>query len=129
MFLRIRLDIIYSSGGRDTGRLRLGGDTVAARLPDWLMRAVRSGKVPISTWDSIIIPSFFSLLVSCLQIPPWDSTPPSGDSDRRLIPPESQAELEVTTAISNLSNTVIAATASRSLAKSVPDHCLTEVLY
>ncbi len=63
----------------------------------------------------------FSLLVPCLQIPPWDSTPPRGDGDRRLIPPESQAEIEVTTAISNLSNTVIAATASRSLAKSVPD--------
>ncbi|KAI0252434.1 Rapamycin-insensitive companion of mTOR, N-term-domain-containing protein [Lactifluus subvellereus] len=50
-----------------------------------------------------------------LSIPPWDPAPPSGDL--RLIPPESQAEIEVTTAISNLSNTVIAATASRSLAK------------
>jgi len=35
----------------------------------------------------------------------------------RLLPPESQAEMEVLAAISNLSNTVIAATASRSLAK------------
>lgn len=52
-----------------------------------------------------------------LSIPPWDPTPPSGDSDSRLVPPESQTEIEVTTAISNLSNTVIANTASRSLAK------------
>ncbi|KAF8272211.1 Rapamycin-insensitive companion of mTOR, N-term-domain-containing protein [Lactarius quietus] len=44
-----------------------------------------------------------------LLVPPWDSTPPSGD--------KSQAEIEVITAISNLSNTVIANTASRSLAK------------
>jgi hypothetical protein len=39
----------------------------------------------------------------------------------RLLPPESQAEMEVTAAISNLSNTVIAAKASRSLAKYVPN--------
>lgn len=52
-----------------------------------------------------------------LSIPLWDSTPPSSDSDLRLVPPESQPEIEVTTAISNLSNTVIANTASRSLAK------------
>ncbi|KAI9458810.1 Rapamycin-insensitive companion of mTOR, N-term-domain-containing protein [Russula earlei] len=52
-----------------------------------------------------------------LLIPPWDSTPPSANRDYRLTPPESQAEIEVTAAISNLSNTVIAATASRSLAK------------
>jgi hypothetical protein len=71
----------------------------------------------------------FSFLVPCLQIPLWDATPPRGDGDRRLIPPESQAEIEVITAISNLSNTVIAATASRSLAKSVPDLCPTDVLY
>ncbi|KAI0004603.1 Rapamycin-insensitive companion of mTOR, N-term-domain-containing protein [Russula compacta] len=59
-----------------------------------------------------------------LSILPWDSTPISCDGDQRLIPPESQAELEVTAAISNLSNTVIAATASRSLAKlkSRPDY-------
>lgn len=43
MFLRIRLDIIYSSRGRDTERLRLGSNTVPARLPDWLMRAVGTG--------------------------------------------------------------------------------------
>jgi len=50
-----------------------------------------------------------------LSIPPWDPTPPR--RDLRLVPPGSQAEIEVTAAISNLSNTVIAATASRSLAK------------
>jgi len=128
VFLRIRLDIIYSSRGGDTERLRLGGNTVPARLPDWLMRADRTGEVSFSTWDSIIILSSFSFLVPCLQIPPWDSTPHRGDGDR-LIPPESQAEIEVITAISNLSNTVIAATASRSLAKSLPDPCLIDVLY
>jgi hypothetical protein len=59
VFLRIRLDIIYSSRGRDTERLRLGGNTVPARLPDGLMRADRTGEVPISTWDSTIIPGSF----------------------------------------------------------------------
>jgi rapamycin-insensitive companion of mTOR len=76
----------------------------------------------------MIFPSF-SLAVPCLQIPSWDSAPPCGDGDQRLIPPESQAEIEVITAISNLSNTVIAATASRSLAKSVPDPCLIDIIF
>ena len=60
------------------------------------------------------------------QIPPWDPMPP--ECDRRLVPPGSQAEIEVTAAISNLSNTVIAATASRSLAKSVPEPSLVDCL-
>lgn len=75
-------------------------------------------------WEATLSPLGFPTglcvpieLEKFLLIPPWDSTPPHGDGDRRLIPPESQAEIEVTTAISNLSNTVIAATASRSLAK------------
>ena len=51
VFLRIRLGIIYSSRGGDTERLRLGGNTVPARLPDWLMRADRTGEVSFSTWD------------------------------------------------------------------------------
>ena len=42
---------------------------------------------------------------------------------------QSPRQFEVTTAISNLSNTVIAATASHSLAKSLPDPCLIDVLY
>ncbi|KAF8501078.1 Rapamycin-insensitive companion of mTOR, N-term-domain-containing protein, partial [Russula emetica] len=75
-------------------------------------------------WEATLSPLGFPTglcvpleLEKFLSIPSWDSTPRGGDGDRRLIPPESQAEIEVTTAISNLSNTVIAATASRSLAK------------
>lgn len=75
-------------------------------------------------WEATLSPLGFPTglcvpieLEKFLSISPWDSTPPRGDGDRRLIPPESQAEIEVTTAISNLSNTVIAATASRSLTK------------
>jgi hypothetical protein len=51
VFLRIRLDIIYSSRGGDTERLRLGSNAIPAWVSDWLMRAVRPGEVPISTWD------------------------------------------------------------------------------
>ncbi|KAI0061413.1 hypothetical protein BV25DRAFT_1900415 [Artomyces pyxidatus] len=52
-----------------------------------------------------------------VSIPPWEPTKLRSDEDLRLIPPTSQMEVEVMTAISNLSNTVIANTASRSLAK------------
>lgn len=51
------------------------------------------------------------------QIPPWDPALVGNDSVNRLVPPISQAEEEVVTTISNLSNAVIANTASRSLAK------------
>lgn len=66
--------------------------------------------------------------MTTLQIPPWDSTPIGCNGDQRLIPPESQAEIEVIAAISNLSNTVIAATASRSLAKSVSKPGFVDIL-
>jgi hypothetical protein len=49
------------------------------------------------------------------QIPSWKVE--SRESDDRLTPPSSDYELEVMTAIHNLSNAVIANTASRSLAK------------
>ncbi|THH20076.1 hypothetical protein EW146_g1188 [Bondarzewia mesenterica] len=52
-----------------------------------------------------------------ISIPPWEPTPVGNDSVNHLVPPTSQAEEEVVTAISNLSNAVIANTASRSLAK------------
>ncbi|TFY68745.1 hypothetical protein EVJ58_g835 [Rhodofomes roseus] len=50
-------------------------------------------------------------------IPPWDCVANEGDDDVRLEPPKTAEELEVMTAIYNLANTVIANTASRSLAK------------
>ena len=53
-------------------------------------------------------------------MPTWDSPPVTDDSDSRLLPPTTQAELEVITAIQNLGNTVIANAASRSLTKYVP---------
>lgn len=120
MFLCIRLNIIYSSRRRDLERLWLGGHAVTTRISHWLMCTIRIGQVHISTQYSTMLLAFNSQC-SLLQIPLWDPAPPSGD--HRLIPPESQAEIEVTTAISNLSNTVIAATASRSLAKSVRQLC------
>jgi rapamycin-insensitive companion of mTOR len=51
------------------------------------------------------------------QLPAWKPVDVKGDSDSRLLPPTSQTELEVITAIENLSNTVIANAASRSLAR------------
>ncbi|VDC00682.1 unnamed protein product [Peniophora sp. CBMAI 1063] len=50
-----------------------------------------------------------------LSLPAWTVT--NNGKDIRLTPPSSQQEIEVLTAISNLSNAVIANTASRSLAK------------
>ncbi|KAI0052718.1 hypothetical protein FA95DRAFT_1553382 [Auriscalpium vulgare] len=52
-----------------------------------------------------------------ISIPPWEPIQLRGDGDLRLIPLSSPEEIEVHTAISNLSNSVIANTASRSLAK------------
>jgi len=50
-------------------------------------------------------------------IPPWECVTHEGGSDVRLEPPKTDEEMEVMTAIYNLANTVIANTASRSLAK------------
>jgi rapamycin-insensitive companion of mTOR len=61
-----------------------------------------------------------AILMTWIQIPSWD--PPSvtdGSDDSRLLPPTTQVELEVITAIQNLGNTVIANAASRSLTKYV----------
>ncbi|KAH7915441.1 Rapamycin-insensitive companion of mTOR, middle domain-containing protein [Hygrophoropsis aurantiaca] len=59
-----------------------------------------------------------------ISLPTWEPVQPKGDSDSRLLPPNLQTELEVITAIENLSNTVIANAASRSLArmKSRPEY-------
>lgn len=54
-----------------------------------------------------------------LKLPTWEPVEVKSDADVRLLPPTAQTELEVITAIDNLSNTVIANTASRSLARSV----------
>jgi len=61
-----------------------------------------------------------TILMTWIQIPSWD--PPSvtdGSDDSHLLPPTTQVELEVITAIQNLGNTVIANAASRSLTKCV----------
>ena len=54
-----------------------------------------------------------------LKLPTWEPIDVKSDADVRLLPPTVQTELEVITAIDNLSNTVIANAASRSLARSV----------
>ncbi|KAG9315833.1 Rapamycin-insensitive companion of mTOR, N-term-domain-containing protein [Chiua virens] len=59
-----------------------------------------------------------------ISIPTWEPIEVKSDADVRLLPPTAQTELEVITAIDNLSNTVIANAASRSLArmKSRPEY-------
>jgi len=52
-----------------------------------------------------------------MSMPSWDAPPLTDDGDSRLLPPTTQTELEVITAIQNLGNTVIANAASRSLTK------------
>ncbi|KAF9004644.1 Rapamycin-insensitive companion of mTOR, N-term-domain-containing protein [Cyathus striatus] len=68
---------------------------------------------PLGTPTGLCVPLDVEKFIS---IPPW--TQRTAEScDTRLIPPTSEHELEVITAIQNLSNTVIANAASRSLAK------------
>ncbi|KAH7923835.1 hypothetical protein BV22DRAFT_1035895 [Leucogyrophana mollusca] len=59
-----------------------------------------------------------------ISLPTWEPMQPKSDGDSRLLPPTAQTELEVISAIENLSNTVIANAASRSLArmKSRPEY-------
>lgn len=57
------------------------------------------------------------VLTCCSQIPPWDPVVDLGEDSSRLEPPTSEEETEVLTAIYNLSNTVIANAASRTLAR------------
>jgi large subunit ribosomal protein L17e len=52
-------------------------------------------------------------------MPSWHPPAVTDDSESRLLPPTTQTELEVITAIQNLGNTVIANAASRSLTKYV----------
>ncbi|TFY75873.1 hypothetical protein EWM64_g8137, partial [Hericium alpestre] len=69
---------------------------------------------PLGLPTGLCIPVDIDKFVS---IPVWEPVSFDPSSERRLVPPTSQAELEVLTAISNLSNTVIANTASRTLSK------------
>ncbi|KAG6337319.1 hypothetical protein ID866_1781 [Astraeus odoratus] len=59
-----------------------------------------------------------------ISLPAWEPVEVKCDAHTRLLPPTVQTELEVITAIENLSNSVIANTASRSLArmKSRPEY-------
>ncbi|KAH0832008.1 Rapamycin-insensitive companion of mTOR, N-term-domain-containing protein [Lanmaoa asiatica] len=59
-----------------------------------------------------------------ISLPTWEPIEAKSNTDVRLLPPTVQTELEVITAIDNLSNTVIANAASRSLArmKSRPEY-------
>jgi rapamycin-insensitive companion of mTOR len=50
-------------------------------------------------------------------MPSWKPILRQDDTISRLIPPTSQPEVDVMTAIQNLANTVIANAASRSLAR------------
>ncbi|KAI0697900.1 Rapamycin-insensitive companion of mTOR, N-term-domain-containing protein [Cytidiella melzeri] len=52
-----------------------------------------------------------------ISLPPWVPVQDADDGGNRLEPPASRGEIEVMTAIYNLANTVIANTASRTLAK------------
>ncbi|GLB38352.1 putative rapamycin-insensitive companion of mTOR, domain 5 [Lyophyllum shimeji] len=75
---------------------------------------------PLGIPTGLCVPVDFQAFTT---IPPW--TPKVTDrTERLLIPPTAEAEIEVITAIQNLANTVIANTASRSLArmKSRPEY-------
>ncbi|KAF7365155.1 hypothetical protein MVEN_00387000 [Mycena venus] len=79
-------------------------------LDDYRWEATLS---PLGLPTGLCIPVDLDLFIS---IPPW--TQQCADkTESRLIPPTSQTELDVITAIHNLANTVIANAASRSLAR------------
>ncbi|KAF8139513.1 Rapamycin-insensitive companion of mTOR, N-term-domain-containing protein [Mycena galopus ATCC 62051] len=79
-------------------------------LDDYRWEATLS---PLGLPTGLCIPVDLDMFIS---IPPW--TQQSADkTESRLIPPTSQTELDVITAIHNLANTVIANAASRSLAR------------
>ncbi|KAJ6559137.1 Rapamycin-insensitive companion of mTOR, N-term-domain-containing protein [Mycena vulgaris] len=79
-------------------------------LDDYRWEATLS---PLGLPTGLCIPVDLEMFIS---IPPWTQKL-SDKSESRLIPPTSQTELDVITAIHNLANTVIANAASRSLAR------------
>ncbi|KAJ7672758.1 Rapamycin-insensitive companion of mTOR, N-term-domain-containing protein [Mycena rosella] len=79
-------------------------------LDDYRWEATLS---PLGLPTGLCIPVDLDMFIS---IPPWTQHVPD-KSESRLIPPTSQTELDVITAIHNLANTVIANAASRSLAR------------
>ncbi|KAJ7819414.1 Rapamycin-insensitive companion of mTOR, N-term-domain-containing protein [Mycena olivaceomarginata] len=79
-------------------------------LDDYRWEATLS---PLGLPTGLCIPVDLDMFIS---IPPWTQHP-ADKTESRLIPPTSQTELDVITAIHNLANTVIANAASRSLAR------------
>ncbi|KAJ7761527.1 Rapamycin-insensitive companion of mTOR, N-term-domain-containing protein [Mycena maculata] len=79
-------------------------------LDDYRWEATLS---PLGLPTGLCIPVDLDMFIS---IPPWTQQL-ADKSESRLIPPTSQTELDVITAIHNLANTVIANAASRSLAR------------
>ncbi|KAJ7935708.1 Rapamycin-insensitive companion of mTOR, N-term-domain-containing protein, partial [Mycena leptocephala] len=79
-------------------------------LDDYRWEATLS---PLGLPTGLCIPVDLDMFIS---IPPWTQQL-SDKSESRLIPPTSQTELDVITAVHNLANTVIANAASRSLAR------------
>ncbi|KAG1750937.1 Rapamycin-insensitive companion of mTOR, N-term-domain-containing protein [Suillus occidentalis] len=87
-------------------------------LDDYRWEATLS---PLGVPTGLCIPLDLEKFIS---LPAWNPVGVKGDGDSRLIPPTSHTDLEVISAIENLSNTVIANAASRSLArmKSRPEY-------
>ncbi|KAG1808998.1 Rapamycin-insensitive companion of mTOR, N-term-domain-containing protein [Suillus variegatus] len=87
-------------------------------LDDYRWEATLS---PLGVPTGLCIPLDLDKFIS---LPAWDPVGIKRDGDSRLIPPTSHTDLEVISAIENLSNTVIANAASRSLArmKSRPEY-------
>ncbi|KAK7048427.1 Rapamycin-insensitive companion of mTOR, N-term-domain-containing protein [Favolaschia claudopus] len=79
-------------------------------LDDYRWEATLS---PLGLPTGLCIPIDLELFIS---LPPWVQQTPDR-TEGRLVPPVSQTELDVITAIHNLANTVIANAASRSLAR------------
>ncbi|CAK5284163.1 unnamed protein product, partial [Mycena citricolor] len=80
-------------------------------LDDYRWEATLS---PLGLPTGLCIPVDLDVFVS---IPPWPRGEDLDQDETRLMPPTSQTELDVITAIHNLANSVIANAASRSLAR------------
>jgi hypothetical protein len=68
--------------------------------------------------DNQVSNVYVVMLIPNYQLPPWTQRTPDG-VEMTLVAPTSDPERDVIAAIHNLANTVIANTASRSLAKYV----------
>jgi hypothetical protein len=115
MFLRTGSPLLDPAGRRSACGFRMGSHVVSPRGAGRHQCPCKPGEV--HSCPSPLVVRSTTLRSWTPQIEPW--SPVTFDKTDRLSPPTDEAELEVMTAIYNLSNMVIANNASRSLTRQV----------